>query len=236
MTSELTTERDAFFLVFKIREGQVYRFGEVAAVTDVAGLDVEEFAAHTRIVAGDIYTPKLVDETVRRMEFLAAEYDMPFIRAEPELVRDDLARIVDINFHLVRDSRIFVERIEIEGNTTTLDRVIRRQFDIVEGDPFNPREIEDAGSENQPSRLLFVGECDDGAGLERQSRGGAGPRRGKAHRLAVLWCNLCQGGRDCGHSQLVGEQSSRARAVSQLRNRDRQQQELFPDLRRAAFP
>ena len=153
VTSELTTERDAFFLVFKIREGQMYRFGEVTAVTDVAGLDAEEFAAHTRIVAGDTYTPKLVDETVRRMEFLAAEYDMPFIRAEPELVRDDLARIVDINFHLVRDSRIFVERIEIEGNTTTLDRVIRRQFDIVEGDPFNPREIEDA--EARINRLGF---------------------------------------------------------------------------------
>ena len=153
VTSELTTERDAFFLVFKIREGQMYRFGDVTAATEAAGIDVEEFASHTRIVAGDVYTPKLVQETVRRMEFLAAEYDMPFIRARPELIRDDLARIVDIRFDLVRDSRIFVERIEIEGNTTTLDRVIRRQFDIVEGDPFNPREIEEA--EARINRLGF---------------------------------------------------------------------------------
>ncbi len=158
VTSELTTERDAFFLVFKIREGQMYRFGDVTAATEAAGIDVEEFASHTRIVAGDVYTPKLVQETVRRMEFLAAGYDMPFIRARPEPIRDDLARIVDIRFDLVRDSKIFVERIEIEGNTTTLDRVIRRQFDIVEGDPFNPREIEEA--EARINRLGFFSSVD----------------------------------------------------------------------------
>ena len=53
-------------------------------------------------------------------------------------------RPLDIEFAIVRGERVFVERIDIEGNTTTLDQVVRRQFRTVEGDPFNPREIRQA--------------------------------------------------------------------------------------------
>ncbi len=146
VTSELTTERDAFFLVFTVREGQKYSFGRITASTDVAGLDTAEYLDQSRIKPGETYTPRLINDAVRRMEFLAARQGYAFVRAEPETSRNDVQRSVDIEFQLVRGSRVFVERIDIEGNTTTYDRVIRREFELAEGDPFNPRKVEEAAN------------------------------------------------------------------------------------------
>src|SRR5690606_40380899 len=66
------------------------------------------------------------------------------IRVNPQGDRDERNMILNIDYVIERGPRIFVERIDIEGNATTLDRVIRRQFDTVEGDPFNPRAIRQA--------------------------------------------------------------------------------------------
>ena len=66
------------------------------------------------------------------------------MRVEPRITRNDRDLTLDIEFVLSRGQRMFVERIDIEGNTTTLDRVIRRQFKSAEGDPFNPREIRES--------------------------------------------------------------------------------------------
>ena len=144
VTSEVTTERDAFFIVFHIREGRKYRFGRITTTSDLPGIDVADFAAQSRIKTGDVYSPKQLSDTIRRMEFLAVKQGHLFIYARPKLTRDYINQTVSIEFRLVRGERRFVERIEIEGNSTTLDRVIRRQFDIAEGDPYNPREVDDA--------------------------------------------------------------------------------------------
>ena len=146
VTSELTTERDAFFLVFTIREGQMYRFGQTTASTDLKDVDADEYLLQSRISSGEIYSPKLVQDAVRRMEFLAVKQNLPFVRARPMAIRNDVERTVDIEFRLEKGSRVFVERIEIAGNSTTYDRVIRREFDIAEGDPFNQREVDEAAA------------------------------------------------------------------------------------------
>ncbi|MEM9524023.1 MAG: outer membrane protein assembly factor BamA, partial [Pseudomonadota bacterium] len=64
-----------------------------------------------------------------------------FIRVEPRVRRNDAALTLDVEFFITRGPRVFVERIDVEGNSTTLDRVVRREFRIAEGDPFNPRQI-----------------------------------------------------------------------------------------------
>ena len=77
---------------------------------------------------------------------------------EPRITRNDRDLTLDVEFQLVRGPRVFVERIDIEGNTTTLDRVIRRQFDTVEGDPFNPREIREAAERIRALDYLQIAE------------------------------------------------------------------------------
>nr|WP_248298167.1 outer membrane protein assembly factor BamA [Tabrizicola sp. YIM 78059] len=140
-SAELTRERDATFITFTVREGLPHTIGKVTVVSEVEGLDAAEFQAVTRIRTGQTYSPLLIDNNVTRMETLALKKGLNFIRVEPRITRDQRGQAVDVEFAIVRGQRIFVERIDIEGNQTTLDEVIRRQFRTVEGDPFNPREI-----------------------------------------------------------------------------------------------
>jgi outer membrane protein insertion porin family len=140
-TSELSRERNAFFVTFNIREGQSFSIGQITTVTDVPGIDADEYQAVIRLRSGVTYSPRLVDNTITRLENLATQQGLRFIRVEPRLTRNDETLTLDVEFNITRGDRVFVERIDIEGNATTMDRVIRRQFRTAEGDPLDPREI-----------------------------------------------------------------------------------------------
>ncbi|MFW5655164.1 MAG: outer membrane protein assembly factor BamA, partial [Roseicyclus sp.] len=141
VTSELSRARDAYFVTFNLREGQSFRFGDLTVVSEIAEADADDFAATMQIREGTTFSPRLLDNTITRMENLATEQGLRFVRVEPRVTRNDASLTLDIAFAITRGPRVFVERIDIEGNETTLDRVIRRQFDTVEGDPFDPRAI-----------------------------------------------------------------------------------------------
>nr|RDS95065.1 outer membrane protein assembly factor BamA [Cereibacter sphaeroides f. sp. denitrificans] len=140
-TAEVTRERDAFFLTFTVQEGQSYSFGQITASSEVEGVDAVDFQQALRIRRGVTYSPSVVENNIARLESLALQKGLNFVRIEPRITRNERNQTLDVNFALVRGERIFVERIDIEGNTTTLDQVVRRQFRTVEGDPFNPREV-----------------------------------------------------------------------------------------------
>ena len=140
-SADFSRERDASFVTFTVREGLPHDIGAVTVVSEVEGIDAAEFEAVTKIKTGQTYSPLLIDNNITRMETLALKKGLNFVRVEPRLSRDERNQRVNIEFAIVRGERIFVERIDIEGNATTLDQVVRRQFATVEGDPFNPREI-----------------------------------------------------------------------------------------------
>ena len=144
VASEFSRERDAFFVTFNVREGQKFKFASVTATSDLPEVDISDFQSVLRIRSGQVYSPQAVDNTIARLERLALRKGLNLIRVDPRVTRNDRDLTLDIEFALVRGDRIFVERIDIKGNATTLDRVIRRQFRIVEGDPFNPRGIREA--------------------------------------------------------------------------------------------
>ncbi|MCZ8335050.1 MAG: outer membrane protein assembly factor BamA [Rhodobacteraceae bacterium] len=143
-TSDVSRERDAFFVTITIREGQQFRIGEISTVSEIEGLDAAEFAGVQRIRTGEVWSPALIENNIARMENLALRKGLTFVRVDPRITRDERGGILDVEFAIVRGERIFVERIDIEGNTTTLDQVVRRQFRTVEGDPLNAREIRQA--------------------------------------------------------------------------------------------
>ncbi|PZX48226.1 Beta-barrel assembly machine subunit BamA [Roseinatronobacter thiooxidans] len=144
VTSELARERDGFFLTFNIREGLQYRFGNISVISQVEGVDAAEYERELRLRPGTIFSPTVLDQNIARIERLAEQRGLRFIRAEPRFTRNNRDQTIDVEFAIVRGERVFVERIDIQGNTTTLDRVVRRQFTSAEGDPLNPREIREA--------------------------------------------------------------------------------------------
>ena len=144
VNTELSEERDAFFITFNVEEGQQFRFGEVTVSSDMAEVDPLVFEEALRLSAGRVYSPTAVETEISRLERLAIREGLNFVRVEPRVTRNDRDLTLDVEFLLTRGERVFVERIDIEGNTTTLDRVVRRQFRVVEGDPFNPRQIRES--------------------------------------------------------------------------------------------
>ncbi len=142
--ANLTRERDGFLLTFNIQEGQKFKFGEITTVSNIAEADSDEFQKTLKLKPGVVYSPILIESSIARLERLALKKGINFLRVEPNIIRNDRDLTLDVEFVLTRGPRIFVERIDIEGNTTTLDRVVRNKFRVVEGDPFNPRLIRES--------------------------------------------------------------------------------------------
>ncbi|MAY46718.1 MAG: outer membrane protein assembly factor BamA [Rhodobacteraceae bacterium] len=141
---EFSRERDAFFLVMNVQEGQQYKFGQISTVSEMPGVDAAAYQKALKIKPGVIYSPTLIESSIARQERLAVQNGVDFLRVEPRITRNDADQTLDVQFALTKGPRVFIERIDIEGNTTTLDRVIRQRFRIAEGDPFNPREVREA--------------------------------------------------------------------------------------------
>ena len=172
VTSEVARERDGFFLTFNIREGQQFSFGDVTVVSEVDGLDVAELESELRVRPRTVFSPTVLEMNIARLERVAERKGLRFVRAEPRFTRDNRNGLIHVEFAMVRGERIFVERIDIQGNTTTLDRVIRQQFVMAEGDPLNPREIREAAERIRA--------------LEYFSDVSVEPRQGSAPDLAVV--------------------------------------------------
>lgn len=148
-TTELTRERDGAFVTYTIREGQQYRFGNQTVLSELPGIDADPYQAAMTNRTGSLFTPTALESLIEQIERVGYESGERFLRAEPRLTRNERDGTIDIVFALVRGPRVFVERIDIQGNTTTEDQVIRRQFEIAEGDPLNPREIREAAARIQ---------------------------------------------------------------------------------------
>ncbi|WP_417248843.1 outer membrane protein assembly factor BamA [Celeribacter sp.] len=146
VSAEFSRERNAHFVTFSVQEGQSYDFGNVRVTSEISEADQAEFGKLVNIRKGQTYNPVAIENVISRMEALATRKGIDFLRVEPRITRNNRDLELDLEFVLVRGPRVFVERIDIEGNKTTLDRVVRNQFRVVEGDPFNPREIREAAS------------------------------------------------------------------------------------------
>ncbi|MCL4674658.1 MAG: outer membrane protein assembly factor BamA [Pararhodobacter sp.] len=144
--TELSRERDGAYVTFTIREGQQYRVGAVTVQSQISGIDAAPYQAAMTNRSGDLFTPTILESLIQQIERVGYEAGQRFVRAEPRLNRNERDGTVDITFDLIRGDRVFIERIDIQGNATTQDQVIRRQFHVAEGDPLNPRELREAAA------------------------------------------------------------------------------------------
>jgi len=139
--AELSADRSGYFLTHTLNEGFKYTFGEATISSSINGVNTDAFEKLVKIRSGRTYSIDDVNDVVENIEIEAVKQGLPFLRATPNYTKNDGDRSVAVNFELVSGRRVYVERIDIGGNTGTVERVIRRQFDFVEGDAFNPRKM-----------------------------------------------------------------------------------------------
>ena len=144
VNAELTEEKDGYFVIFNITEGQQFVVGDVSVETKITQVDVDEYFNIVKVKKGVTYSTQIVDLDVERLERLALKNELNFFTVQPKVTKDPSSLSLNVKYLIERGPRVILERINVTGNTATLDRVIRRQFRAAEGDPFSARSIRQA--------------------------------------------------------------------------------------------
>ena len=139
--AELAPNREGFFITFTINEGERYKFGKVEVSTRFQGLDVDVLQSYLTMSEGEWYDADEVEKTVTALSDLVGSLGYAFVEVRPNIRRNKDNLTVDVTFEIQEGPRVYVERINISGNTRTLDKVIRREFRLAEGDAFSTAKV-----------------------------------------------------------------------------------------------
>src|SRR5712691_5147097 len=135
--TEYDPERRGFLVTFKIEEGQQYRVGSVNFESIIPTLDANSLRSFSRVNVGSLYNAEALEKSVEEMQIEASRRGYAFAIVRPRGDRNFETHTVSIVFGVDEGPRIYIERINVRGNTRTRDYVIRREFDISEGDAYN---------------------------------------------------------------------------------------------------
>lgn len=135
--AELTRNGESFFVSFVIEEGQKYNFGEARISTSLNTLDIIELEEQITHQAGEQYDQRALDKTVDALTKVVGESGFAFANIRPRPRTNSEAATIDIEYVIKEGPRVYVERVNVNGNTRTKDDVIRREIRLVEGDAFN---------------------------------------------------------------------------------------------------
>lgn len=142
--ADFDREQNGFFITFTVEEGDVYTYGDISVETSLAELDPAALRQLASTRPGDTYSASEVEETLEDLTVAVAERGYAFVQVRPRGERDYENRRIAITYFIDEGARAYIERINVIGNTRTRDYVIRREFDVAEGDAYNQVLIEKA--------------------------------------------------------------------------------------------
>src|SRR5579862_892818 len=135
--TEYDPDKKGFLVTYKIEEGQQYRVASVNFQSSIPALDGNALANYSRVNVGSLYNAEALEKSVEEMQIEASRRGFAFAIVKPRGDRDFETHTVSIVFGIDEGPRTYIERINVRGNTRTRDYVIRREFDISEGDAYN---------------------------------------------------------------------------------------------------
>ncbi len=156
--AELSPDKNGFVVTYTVDEGPRYRFGKVDVETELQKLDKNVLKSLVPIRPGEIYKDEAIEQATDSLTFAAGAAGFAFVDVRPRYTPDRDKGTVDVSFQVREGPRVYVDRIDVVGNTQTLDYVIRREMSVVEGDAYN-RALVDR-SRRQIRALGFFKEVD----------------------------------------------------------------------------
>ncbi|WP_041558841.1 outer membrane protein assembly factor BamA [Novosphingobium sp. PP1Y] len=139
--AELTPDKKDFIITYVVEEGQRYKFGDVKVESQLRDFDGERLTKNLPMKQGDWYNAKLVEDTIESLNDTAGAYGYAFADVRPQYDRNKDDLTMGLTFVIQEAPRVYVERIDINGNTLTQDKVVRREFRLAEGDAFNSLQV-----------------------------------------------------------------------------------------------
>lgn len=130
-----------FIITFDLNEGARYRFGSSSVKVTLPDVDAAKLQKQIAFKAGAFYNADLIEETIQNITDELGRLGYAFVEVLPEFEKDPKTHVVSIIFRVKEGARVFINRIDIKGNSRTLDKVVRREFRLNEGDPFNTDKI-----------------------------------------------------------------------------------------------
>mgnify|MGYP004000222177 FL=1 len=156
--AELTHDRSNFFLAFTVEEGELYKFGKIELATTLRDLDAETLRGSLTIVEGETYNAEAIEKSIEKLNFAVGALGYAFVDIRPRVKRLRDQRLIELVLQINEGPRVYIDRINITGNIRTLDKVIRREVRLVEGDAFNTAKLR--RSRQQIRRLGFFDKID----------------------------------------------------------------------------
>ncbi|THD80746.1 MAG: outer membrane protein assembly factor BamA [Phenylobacterium sp.] len=135
--AELSPDKNGFAVTYTVEEGPEYKFGKVTVETELQKLDKNVLQSLVPIHQGEIYEDQRVEQATDSLTFAAGAAGFAFVDVRPRFVRHPQNGTVDVVFDVKEGPRVYIDRIDIVGNTQTLDYVIRREMNVAEGDAYN---------------------------------------------------------------------------------------------------
>ena len=140
-TAELSPAKDKFFITFTIDEGKRYRIGEVKIESSLPNVTNKELRNKVEISEGDLYDSEAIENSIDTLVEELGDKGFAFVDIEPVINKRD-EKTIDLAFKVAEGPRVYVERINIEGNLRTLDEVVRREFRLAEGDAYSSSKMQ----------------------------------------------------------------------------------------------
>ncbi len=139
--AELTPDKKDFIITYVVEEGDRYKFGDVKVDSEIRDFDSERLTSQLAMHQGDWYNAKQVEDTIEGLAETIGAFGYAFANVEPDYMRNKDDLTMGLTFRIANAPRVYVERIDINGNTLTQDKVIRREFRLTEGDAFNSLQV-----------------------------------------------------------------------------------------------
>jgi len=135
--AELAPDRNGFDVTYTVDEGERYKFGKISVTTELKKLNPDILRALLPIRTGQVYDDDSIEHATDALTFAAGSAGFAFVDVRPEYKANPATHTVDITFDVKEGPRVYIDRIDIVGNTQTLDYVIRREMSLSEGDAYN---------------------------------------------------------------------------------------------------
>jgi outer membrane protein insertion porin family len=142
--AELARDGSGFNITFVIDEGELFTFGKVDIESNFAGVEPQSLSSELLTVPGTTFDQSAMDRTVERLTLMVSERGFAFARVRPRAQREPGTRSIAVTYVIDQGPRIYIERINVNGNLRTHDHVIRREFRLAEGDAYNPLLVDKA--------------------------------------------------------------------------------------------
>ncbi|MFZ2620219.1 MAG: outer membrane protein assembly factor BamA, partial [Alphaproteobacteria bacterium] len=142
--AELSRDKSKFVLTYTMTEGPQYDFGKVSVKVnaDDENLNEDELNKDVTLKTGELYNAVRVEENVSKLVDVLGAKGFAFLDVQPEFARNEVEKTVDVAFAINPGPRVYINRINVEGNSRTHDEVIRREMRLAEGDAYSSTKLQ----------------------------------------------------------------------------------------------